>query len=196
MTMRRRVLVCACAVLGVALLLPLIAGGEEEPAFGCFWGPYCASCHADDTPTCDGCHHHTTPMWVTLDQDVVPPGSRFRARLRGGQQGGWIRALLYDENGVEVARRSGPTGSGDDGQTWRVQFPVILETIAPTAPGAYTWEAAWYGSDDSQVGVHAEYRVPVFFIVETGVSAVPDDDFAAMPATWSGIKTLYRQRSP
>jgi hypothetical protein len=32
-----------------------------------------------------------------------------------GSRGGWVRSILYNQNGVEVGRRTGTTGMGDDG---------------------------------------------------------------------------------
>jgi len=65
----------------------------------------------------------------------------------GGYRQGWVRAILKDQNGVELDRVTGPTGTGDDGSgSPDVQFPVTLSAPAPLTPGFYTWSASWFGS--------------------------------------------------
>jgi len=136
-------------------------------------------------------------MTAWLDHDGYRPGSQVRVTLHGGQQGGWMRALLYDHNNNEIARASGPTGSGDDGFDWLVHFPVSLETVAPSLPGVYEWAVAWYGSYDSQVGEHIEVRIPLPMVVMDDMTAVPNDsddlhDGAGQRSTtWGAIKALF-----
>jgi hypothetical protein len=49
----------------------------------------------------------------------------------------------------ELARSTGPAGFGGG-----LDFPITLTAPAPTAPGTYTWNVAWYGNqfDLAQVG--------------------------------------------
>lgn len=149
----------------------------------------CASCHSDDTPSCDGCHEHKENMSAEADQVAYDPGSIVTVTLNGGSRGGWVRGLLYDQDGAEVARATGPTGTGDDGLGNPVTFPVTMQANAPVTPGQYTWSAAWYGAPDSGGGVHTESSVPVTVTVEAA-SHVPDDPFPV--SAWDSIKALYR----
>jgi len=163
----------------------------DTNAFPSFWNSRCASCHSDDTISCNGCHWHRNPLTATADQDAYAPGSTVTVTLAGGSQSGWIRGLLYDEANNELDRASGPTGTGDDGQGSPVTFPVSLQARAPYAPGPYTWEAAWFGSVNAGGGNHLESRVPVAIMVSDDSVAVPEED-QSRASTWSRIRALYR----
>lgn len=151
---------------------------------------FCAGCHSNDNPTCNGCHHHgPVGLSAMTDKATYACGEQVSVTFDGGSQSGWIRALLFDHNGVEIDRASGPTGMGDDSEPNPVEFPVTLTASAPLGPGIYDWEAAWWGSpyDTGNPTVHPhgpEVRVPVVVEV-TGPSAVE-------ASTWSKIKVLFR----
>jgi len=147
------------------------------------------SCHSDDTPSCDGCHEHHGNVTALVDQAEYEPGAIVTVTLDGGSRGGWVRGVLYDHDGTEVARATGPTGTGDDGAGDAVTFPVTLQAAAPAEPGQYTWEAAWFGSVTSGGGNHTEDGDLVTITVASA-SAVPDEDEPV--ATWGRIKALYR----
>jgi hypothetical protein len=87
----------------------------------------------------------------------------------GGNQSGWIRALLY-RNNVEVARSSGSTGMGGG-----PSFPITFTTTAPSTSGAYTYQAAWFGnlydSNNTTAANHGEVRAASFNVT---VSAPAD----------------------
>lgn len=148
---------------------------------------YCVSCHADDTPTCNGCHMHRGSLSANPDQGSYLPGEDVGITFNGGSQYGWIRARLYDQNDIIVDLATGPSGTGDDGLGGAVTFPVQLQAPAPTEPGTYVWEAAWYGNNNG--GGHIERRTPVTIVVESGGTGIPDMDWEN--ASWQSIKALY-----
>ncbi len=118
----------------------------------------------------------------------------------GGSRGGWIRAILYDEDAVEVARSTGPSGTGDDGASNpALEFPTLLSAAAPVAPGLYQWSVSWYGSPydsgNPTVSPHVETNVftNTFEVISTGggpLTAVtyltpPNESVLASPPTFS-----------
>ena len=184
-TMRQLVLGFAIALLSGGLLI------SDALAYPSLFTSRCASCHSDDTTSCNGCHRHRGSLSASADQDAYAPGELVTVTLNGGQQMGWIRGLLYDDGNVEIDRATGPTGTGDDGLGNPVTFPVTLQASAPDEPGLHTWEAAWYGSVNSGGGNHTEQRVSVTIMVEDIISAVPGEDEPEF-LTWSQIKAAYR----
>ncbi|MGE5892916.1 MAG: choice-of-anchor D domain-containing protein, partial [bacterium] len=102
----------------------------------------CQSCHGT-TNTCAGCHAHGVHssnakndinLTGATNKTTYSPGEQVSVTINGGYRSGWVRAVLYDQNGVEVARSSGTS------------FPVVLSAPAPSTGGTYTWSAAWYGN--------------------------------------------------
>jgi hypothetical protein len=186
--MLRKILI---TTLGLAGVIGFIAGSfphtaQAEPTF---FNDRCASCHTDDEPSCVGCHFHNGNVTANTDQTVYNPGAIVTVTLTGGSRGGWVRGLLYDQNGNEIFRATGPTGTGDDGLGNPVTFPVTLQAPAPSSPGQYTWEAAWFGGATNGGGAHLEESDTVTFTVEAA-SAVPDEGQPAV--SWDRIKALYR----
>jgi hypothetical protein len=156
-------------ILAVALLAGLSVARTE--AYSSYFTTDCAGCHTNDTPTCNGCHYHRGAIHAAADAPSYAPGATVTVTLSGGTRTGWIRGLLYDQNGVRVALATGPTGTGDDGLGHPVVFPVALQAPAPLAPGDYTWQAAWFGNSDGSG--HAESRVSVtIHVLDT--AAVPE----------------------
>ena len=174
-----------CGIL--VLTSPLCA--HQAAAYSTYFSSKCAGCHTNDNPTCNGCHHHgTVNLSAVTDKATYGCGEQVTVTLSGGSKSGWIRALLFDQNGLEIARATGPTGAGDDGAPDPVVFPVVLSAPAPIGKGTYTWEAAWWGSpyDTGNLTVtpHGpEVRVPVVVSV-TGPSPVES-------TTWSRVKSLF-----
>jgi hypothetical protein len=157
--------------LGILLLLgPLAFLAAAEPTF---FTDNCAGCHTNDTPTCNGCHHHRGTLHATADLITYAPGAPVTITLTGGTEHGWIRGLLYDQNGTQIAIATGPTNTGDDGQANPVTFPVTLRAPAPVTPGDYTWQAAWFGNNNG--AGHEETRTPVavHVAIDTGVHDGP-----------------------
>jgi hypothetical protein len=162
-------IVTACLVVASLILLTTAKADAQSNYFQSF----CASCHNNDTATCNGCHAHgvwqdssrtVKNLTATTDLDLYQPGQTVTVTFSGGYRTGWIRAILYDHNGAEIDRVTGPTGMGDDGSGSPAQrFPVLLSAAAPTTPGFYRWTAAWFGSpfdiSNPNVYPHVEERV-------------------------------------
>jgi hypothetical protein len=150
----------------------------------------CAGCHKNDTATCNGCHHHgAVNLTAVADKTQYQCDESAAVTLSGGSKSGWIRAILYNQDGLEIARATGPTHTGDDSGADAVAFPVVLIANAPVGKGVYVWQAAWWGSPydtgNPTVNPHGpEVRVPVEINV-VGPSPVED-------STWSRIKQLFR----
>ncbi len=114
-----------------------------------FFDLQCSLCHVDDNPTCSGCHPHVSgALQAQTDRAQYYPGQTVAVTFSTPWNWpGWVRAVLYDENMIEVARITGPTGTGDDGTgDQALQLPVVLRAPAPLAQGIYTWTVAWFGS--------------------------------------------------
>jgi hypothetical protein len=160
-------------VLGLSILILLGPLALRAAAHPSYFTDSCASCHSNDTPTCNGCHHHRGTLHATADLATYAPGGLVTVTLAGGTEHGWIRGLLYDQNGTQIAIRTGPTGTGDDGLANPVVFPVTLQAPAPTTPGDYTWQAAWFGNNNG--AGHEEGRTPVVIhvAIDTGVHDNP-----------------------
>ena len=162
-------------------------------AFPSYWNSYCAGCHTDDSPSCNGCHQHRGSLSATKDKTQYDPGELVTITLNGGSQYGWVRGLLYDQDNVEIARRSGPSGTGDDGGAGDVVFPVVMQAPAPAAPGTYAWKAAWFGHPNNGGSAHEEQRVTVNITVVQNPADAPehDEDATFVERTWSRIKESF-----
>jgi hypothetical protein len=177
-------------VLGVAAVALRVGGAGAFPSE--FNNCTLSGCHTNDSATCNGCHHHRGSLTATRDQSQYFPGQTVTVTLNGGTQSGWIRGLLYDADNVEIARRSGPTGTGDDGGTNDVVFPVQLQAPAPPTPGTYVWQAAWFGNWNDGGSVHQEQRVNVTITVVADQSDVTgEDEGTYFSKTWSRIKEKF-----
>lgn len=175
-----------CRLLPVGLLVVgLLALPHPARARSTFFASRCASCHTNDTQTCNGCHHHRGSLVASSDQAIYHPGDPVRITLGGGSERGWIRARLYDQTNTSIDLQSGPTGSGDDGLGNAVTFPVTLQGTAPAQAGDYTWQAAWYGNSGDGGSPHGEVRSSVVVHVVAFPSAIER-------AAWDRIKSLYR----
>jgi hypothetical protein len=198
MKIKKTTFVLLCCLLTVCFVALASHDAMAKPEF---FAANCASCHTDDNATCDGCHHHgPQSMSATTDLTQYQPGQTVTVMFGGGTRGGWIGARLYNEYSVEVARSTGPTGTGDDGvSNPALAFPVVLTAAAPTTPGWYQWNVAWYGSpyDNGNPVAYpmVEESVPTnyFEVVGTGggpLSAVncmtpPNESVLASPPTFS-----------
>ena len=172
-------------ILAAFLIIALATLAGAEPTFWTSRG--CSGCHTDDTATCNGCHMHDGNLAAHAGAASYGPGDPVIVTLTGGSQHGWIRGILYDQNGTEIYRATGPTGTGDDGQGNQVTFPVAMQGTAPAIPGSYVWEAAWFGNNNGSG--HYELRRPVTILVEdinTGIPVSPVDS-----RSWAQIKALY-----
>lgn len=143
--------------LALALVaVPLMTSGAR--AESSFFTTNCAGCHSGVTATCAGCHAHGTHSSSSksdinvkgqTDKTTYAAGDTVSVTISGGYRSGWVRAILYDQNMKEIARSTGPTGTGGG-----AGLPVTLSAPAPAMAGTYTWNVAWYGNkyDLAQVG--------------------------------------------
>lgn len=182
----------------LAILIPLLLSitvwlAPAARAESSFFSSRCASCHSNDSTTCNGCHHHRGSLGATADQPQYFPGAPVTVTLTGGTRTGWIRALLYDDHNVELARATGPTGTGDDGLGHPVAFPVALHATAPAQAGDYTWQAAWYGNLNDGGAAHGENRTTVVIHVVPNTAGMPDPEPgpSLLAATWGWIKGQF-----
>ncbi len=178
------------SMLPLLLVAILLLVAVSVGAYPSLFADRCASCHADDSTTCNGCHEHRGNLNATTNADVYAPGDPISVTLTGGDQHGWIRALLYDESGLVQALASGPTGTGDDGDGNAVTFPVNLEALAPMEAGEFSWEAAWFGGNSSGNG-HTEDRTPVTIVVDDTNTSIPEMAGTEHLESLSAIKALY-----
>jgi hypothetical protein len=111
----------------------------------------CSGCHPASPSTCNGCHGHGAyPSSAKSSINVAgatnkasyAPGETVSVTITGGYRTGWIRAVLYNQNAVEVARSTGT----DSGMGSSATYPVTLSAPAPLTAGTYTWKVAWYGN--------------------------------------------------
>jgi hypothetical protein len=128
------------------LSLAVVSNQDASARVG-YFEQFCSACHVDDTPSCNGCHHHGLPRLATTNKTEYNPGESMSVVMGGPAGSGWARAKLYDHNGLELGRFTGPTGMGDDGSGSRdLEYPYNFFVTAPSVPGTYKWEVAWYGS--------------------------------------------------
>jgi hypothetical protein len=140
--------------LGVVLLWGTQA--LALPAY--FTSQRCAGCHAAPVvATCNGCHAHGTHpdssknainVSGTTNKSTYAPGEMVTVTITGGYRTGWFRAVLYDQNMVELARSTG----NDSGMGGSAIYPATLSAPAPATPGTFSWKVAWYGNLYDAVG--------------------------------------------
>lgn len=170
---------CFARTIAIALGLVVTMGLATSSALAIpdFYDSHCETCHGG-ARSCDGCHFHRGALSASADKDGYAPGDPVVVTLNGGTQGGWIRAILYDENNTMV------------GLTNHVPFPVDIAATAPMEPGAYHWEAAWFGSTGTS---HLEERTPVMIAVSDPPASVEDEgEPGYLTETWGKIKNFFR----
>ncbi|GAB4389424.1 MAG: hypothetical protein Kow0025_14650 [Thermodesulfovibrionales bacterium] len=179
-------------ILAVPVLLLGVAvfEGTAQAESG-FFNQNCAACHSSAGSTCAGCHAHgvhsnssksNINLTAATDKASYSPGETVSVTINGGYRSGWVRAILYDQNGAELARSTGPATMGGGSS-----FPIILSGPAPSAPGSYTFTAAWYGNQYDRNGAafgnwvpdpgnpnHGEERVATNSFQVVGASGTPD----------------------
>jgi hypothetical protein len=188
-------------------------GTEAMAQSNFFTSQGCSGCHAAPVvATCNGCHAHGShPNSSKNSINVVgatnktsyAPGETVSVTMTGGYRTGWFRAVLYDQNNLEVARSAG-NASGMGSST---TYPAVLTAPAPLTPGTYTWKAAWYGNKydaggatfgagwvaDATNANHGEERVSTNSFTVASVTPPPVDTTApvintfTMPATASSL---------
>src|SRR5512133_637425 len=134
--------------LGIIMLWS--AGALAQSSY--FTGQGCSGCHSSPVvATCNGCHGHGTHpssaktainVAGTTNKSTYAPGETVTVTITGGYRTGWIRAVLYNQNGVELARSSGH----DSGMGSSATYRATLSAPAPAAAGTDTWQVGWYGN--------------------------------------------------
>ena len=173
--------------IGLSILALLFFYSGNADAFSNYYVDRgCAGCHGATPTTCDGCHHHgSSGLQAATDKGTYTPGEALGVNFDGGSQTGWIRAILYLDN-VEVARFAG-TGNPPQGRSGTNSgFPITFTTTAPTTPGTYTYEAAWFGNSIdnglSSTPPHGEVRVSTnSFTVTAGTDTTPPTVSSTLP---------------
>jgi Abnormal spindle-like microcephaly-assoc'd, ASPM-SPD-2-Hydin len=137
--------------LGLVLAMGILHA-PRAAAYSGYFTDNCASCHGG-VSTCNGCHAHGTHssssksdvnVSGTLAKTSYAPGETVSVTVNGGYRNGWVRVVLFDQGGTELARSSCPGGMG--GCTTS-QYPVTLTAKAPSTGGTYAWTVAWYGNE-------------------------------------------------
>lgn len=138
-------------LLATALLAVQLWGAEVFASSSYYTTKGCTSCHLATPTTCNGCHGHGAhSSSAKSDINVAgatnkasyAPGETVSVAITGGYRTGWIRAVLYNQNSVEIARSTG----NDSGMGSSATYPASLSAPAPLTPGTYTWKVAWYGN--------------------------------------------------
>ena len=143
--------------LFAALVAGIVAWVPYVHAFDYSFAVNCISCH--NTPSqilevCGMCHAHGVHSSAlkndinvsgTTDNTSYAPGETVRVTISGGYKPPTrARAVLYDQNGTQLAVSKGTLSVGP-GPVNAPPWPVTLSSPAPTTPGTYTWQVAWYG---------------------------------------------------
>ncbi|HEY5765633.1 MAG TPA: hypothetical protein VIS30_06350, partial [Candidatus Deferrimicrobiaceae bacterium] len=142
-------------ILAVAAIAVWAPDGHAESGF---FNPNCGGCHTGVSSTCNGCHAHGVHsnnsksdinLRATTNKTSYLAGESVTVTINGGYRNGWVRAILYNEKGIEVGRSTGPNSMGGGSS-----FPIQLTGTAPATAGTYTFKASWYGNryDMSQRG--------------------------------------------
>ncbi|WP_226989252.1 hypothetical protein [Desulfuromonas sp. TF] len=165
--------------------------GTEAQAYSSFYSSNCGSCHvAATTNTCNGCHHHgPKSLKGTTDKASYAPGETVSVTISGGNQKGWFRAVLYDQNNKQVAiSNDNASGFGH-----AATYPAVLSAAAPTTPGTYTWKAAWFGNNfdtnNMNASSHGEVAVNTnsFTVVAPADTTTPVVGTFTLPATATSL---------
>ncbi len=171
--MKQHRCIWAVSALVVILFACLCFFAGPTSAYSGYFSSRCGACHTDDSNSCGACHRHNGTMTATTDQDLYQANTDVTVTLsRAGGYSGWVRVILYDHDGFEIARAAGPDGTGDNGLGNPVILPQSLVGTAPIEDGEFTWEIAWYGTNDSGTE-HIEERYPVTFTVEGSAGVGP-----------------------
>ena len=179
-------------------VVALIFWTPKADASSSYYTSNCQSCHGA-VSTCNGCHGHgahatstknTINVAGVTNKTTYAPGETVSVTIAGGYRTGWIRAILYDQNMIELARSTGPAGEGGG-----AGYPITLTASAPTTEGGYTWNIAWYGNkyDKSSSPVYGTRWTPDPNNPNHGQEIVSTNSFTVTaPAVNTGPGILWR----
>ncbi|KAB0670439.1 DUF5011 domain-containing protein [Oryzomonas sagensis] len=136
----------------IVVIMAHLWGSEALAQSSYFTSQGCSGCHSSPVvATCNGCHAHGTHpssakssinVAGTTNKSSYAPGELVTVTITGGYRTGWFRAVLYDQNSVELTRSTG----NDSGMGNSATYPATLSAPAPATPGTYTWKVGWYGN--------------------------------------------------
>jgi membrane-bound inhibitor of C-type lysozyme len=146
----------------------------------------CIDCHGTPVVTsCNACHYHgNRSLQATTGKTSYAPGETVSVTLTtGSTRSGWIKAILYDQTGAQVAVSSG-SASGMGAST---TFPATLTAPAPMMNGIYTWKMAYFGNSANSGDVHGEVAVSTnqFTVASAVDTAAPVVSFTLPAAATS-----------
>ncbi|NOX43065.1 MAG: hypothetical protein GXP19_04935 [Gammaproteobacteria bacterium] len=174
---KSRLTIVAFGVFGL-----FIAWVSDVNAFESFFasrGCDAAGCHDGAlpiaTPTCVGCHAHGAHS--NSDKGVQPPataddmnitastdattytvGDTIAITVDGGyEKRGWVRVIVYNDNGDVVAQSKGTCDSTTSSNITTpacsngLSMPITLQVTA-NITGTQMWTASWYGNSDDVAG--------------------------------------------
>ncbi len=159
--MKKRDVILFLIIL-LALAGLLFGYANRASAYSTYFTDLCTGCHGSGSvSTCNGCHSHGTHsdnsksslnITATTDKTTYQPGEAISVTISGGYRSGWARAVLYDQNMIELDRSTGTVISGAIAPSGAAAFPVTLSGQAPATPGTYTFNASWYGNKYDATG--------------------------------------------
>jgi hypothetical protein len=180
----------ALALIAAPLVAFQLQGSEAMAQSSYFSSRGCTGCHS--TPvvaSCNACHYHgNRSLSATTSKTSYAPGETVSVTLTtGSTRSGWIKAILYDQTGAQVAVSSG-SASGMGAST---TFPATLTAPAPLLNGMYTWKMAYFGNSANSGDVHGEVAVSTNqFTVAAAVDTVAPVVSFALPATATNLTIL------
>lgn len=145
----------AFTIICAVAFVTWITGTPTADARSKFYAANCQSCHGS-VSTCAGCHSHGTHtdstktdvnIKGTTNKTSYAPGEQVSVTVTGGYKSGWVRAILYDQNMMELARSTGTMAPGASAPSGGPGFPLTLTACAPlTGQSPFTWNVSWYGN--------------------------------------------------
>ena len=150
-------------LLAAVLAWAALAWPGQPLARSNYYSSQCASCHGSSPTTCNGCHYHAGNLSVSTDKTSYAAGATVTVTIGGGTQSGWLRGMVFDASGKELARSSNSA-----------TFPIKITVPAPTAAGSYTWTAGVYvnggTTSDSATSGHGTDRKSLASFTVTGTT--------------------------
>jgi len=175
-------------LFSLTLGIVIISGTEAQSQSSYFSARGCVDCHGAPVVTsCNACHYHgNRSLRAATNKTSYTPGETVSVTLTSGStRTGWIKAILYDQNNVQLAASNGDA-SGMGGST---TFPATLTAPAPTTPGTYTWKMAYFGNSANNGDVHGEVTVNAnsFTVAAAADTTAPVVGAFTLPATATSL---------